>query len=134
MQKGGAGGDGEGDLKNWSQRPQRVPSCQFQAASAHQAIIKNTWHEKPKDWLLCRITGRSCHKYIFCHDKHVFVATKHVFCHDKSMLLLYLPRQTKFCCDKSFVVTFFCGGKKYLSQQTFCHNRHNSVTTKLLSR
>ena len=42
-----AGGDVE-DLKNWSQRPQRALSCQLQAASAHQAITKNNWHEKPK--------------------------------------------------------------------------------------
>ena len=32
------------------------------------------------------IIGGSCHKYNFCRDKHVFVATKHVFSHDKSML------------------------------------------------
>ena len=38
------------------------------------------------------IIGTSCHKYHFCCDKYVFVATntfvttKHVFCCDKSML------------------------------------------------
>ena len=31
------------------------------------------------------IIGESCHKYHFCRDKRVFVATKNVFCHDKNM-------------------------------------------------
>ena len=44
------------------------------------------------------IIGRSCHKYNFCHDKHVFVASKRVslpwqkFCHDKIMFVV-----TKLC-------------------------------------
>ena len=37
----------------------------------------------------------------------MFVATKHVFYHDKSMLVAanVLSRQTRVCCEKSFVGT-----------------------------
>ena len=77
------------------------------------------------------ITGRSCHKYHFCHDK-CFV-TKDIFC-DKGHLL---PRQN-FCCVKiMFAVT------KYLSclswqayflswQKMFSHNKHVFVMTKII--
>ena len=41
------------------------------------------------------IIGGSCHKYHFCLDKQLFVATKHVF----------LPRQKYACHDKRFVAT-----------------------------
>ena len=72
------------------------------------------------------IIGGSCHKYHFCRDKYVFVATKHVFCRDKSMLVatkllspqtrvcrhifatifLYFCRdKRRVCCDKTFVAT-----------------------------
>ena len=34
------------------------------------------------------IIGGSYHKYHFCRDKHVFIATKHVLCRDKSILIL----------------------------------------------
>ena len=37
--------------------------------------------------VLQTIIGGSCHKYDFCRDKHVFVATKDVFCRDKSMIV-----------------------------------------------
>ena len=53
------------------------------------------------------IIGGNCHKYNFCRDKHLFVATKHVFCSDK------------FCRGKhAFVLTSFCLDK-LLSRQTF---------------
>ena len=50
------------------------------------------------------IIGGSCHKYNFCRDKHVLVATKQVFCRDKSMLAATkrLPRKKYVCRDKIF--------------------------------
>ena len=81
----------------------------------------------------------------FCHDKHVFVATKHIFCHDKSMLLhtfvatkvlslqifvatniiltrqAHLSWQTRFCRDKTHLLSqqkYACRDKKKLSRQT----------------
>ena len=55
--------------------------------------------------------SRSCHKYHFCCDKHVFVVTKHVFCCDKSMLA---ATKDVFCRNK--LVT--C-----LSWQNVCHDK-----------
>jgi len=40
--------------------------------------------------IMMSITGKSRHKYHFCHFKNVFVMTKDVFCHDKHV----------FCRDK----------------------------------
>ena len=72
------------------------------------------------------IIGQSCHKYHFCHDKYVFVATKHVFCRNKSMLAATkrLSRQNYVCRDKI-----------YLSQQAkdvFSRNKHVFVVTKVI--
>ena len=62
------------------------------------------------------ITGESCHKYDFCHDKHVFVMTKHVFCCDKHIFVVtkvhkhnfvatdFLLRQAYICRDKQLVL------------------------------
>ena len=47
---------------------------------------------KQSEYKVGNITGGSCHKYHFCHDKRVFVLTKHVFCHDKRILAV-----TNFC-------------------------------------
>ena len=48
------------------------------------------------------IIGRSCHKYNFCRDKHVFVATKVLsrqkFCRDKHT---FVVTKDMFCCDKN---------------------------------
>ena len=68
-------------------------------------------HFWQNDRFFLTIIGGSCHKYHFCREKHVSVATKHLFCRDKSMLVAtnLLSRQKYFCLDK------------YLSQQTqFC--------------
>ena len=48
------------------------------------------------------ISSGSCHKYHFCRDTHVFVATKRVFCRDKSRLAAanVLSRQ--------FLLLFLC--------------------------
>ena len=43
------------------------------------------------------IIGGSCHKYHFCRDKRLFVATKDVFCRDKSKLVA----TNVFCRDKN---------------------------------
>ena len=117
VQKGGAGGDGEGDVKNWSQRPQRVPSCQFQVnvqkggaggdgegdvknwsrdhrgfraarSKPHQPIIKKNWHEKPQDWLPCCVIGRSCRKHHLCH-----------------VIIHVLSPVTRVCCDKTCLLS-----------------------------
>ena len=56
------------------------------------------------DRILKSIIGRSCHKYHFCCDKHVFVTTN-------------------ICCDRSFVKT-----------NIFCCDKHNFVMTKVWSR
>ena len=72
-----------------------------------------------KRQLLSPITGRSCHKYHFCHAK-TFVMT--------NMCLL---QQTHVCYDKtrSFVTTKVC-----LSRQTrVCRGKHNFVTTKVMA-
>ena len=91
------------------------------------------------------ITVRSCHKYHFCHDKHVFVATNMTFAATKMCLL----RQT-FCHDKMmfdrqniFVPTkYFCRNKRQvfvMTKDVFCHNKrvcHNKskiVATKLVA-
>ena len=66
-----------------------------------------TYSKLKSQLLLYCIIGGNCHKYYFCHDKHVFVVTKHVFCCDKSMLV--------------FVVT-----------KIFCHDKHNFVMTSIL--
>ena len=60
----------------------------------------------------------------FCHNRHVFVSTKHIFCCDKSMLVTTKPlsRQSYFCCNKT------CHDK-YLSWQTFSHNKLTFVMT-----
>ena len=93
--------------------------------------------------ILKSITGGSCHKHHFCHDKHVFVVTKHVFCHDKSMLAAtkLLSQQNYICCDhfccccdKNFVMTSillswqktcFVVTKVSLSQQNYvCRDKY----------
>ena len=51
----------------------------------------------------------------FCRDKHVLVVTKHILSWQKYAF-------ASFCHDKSFVTT------------NICSNKHNFVTTKLLSR
>ena len=53
------------------------------------------WFER----VLCN-TGRSLHKYHFCHDKHVFVVTKHVFCRNKK----YAYRDKSFNATKLILV------------------------------
>ena len=59
------------------------------------------------------VIGGSFHKYRFCRNKHVLVATKHVFCHDKRMLVVtkVLSRQTCACRDKAFVKLVFVATK-----------------------
>ena len=42
--------------------------------------------------IMMSITGKSHHKYHFCHDIHVFVMTKDVFCYDKHVFVV-----TKLC-------------------------------------
>ena len=53
---------------------------------------------------------RELHKYYFCRDKYVFVATKDVFCRGKSMLV--------FCRDKKIFGAAKHLSRKYLSLQT----------------
>ena len=89
----------------------------------------------------CRhITGRSCCKYHFCHDKRFAMTNKHTkgllrqayFCHNKRHLLL---RQTCVCHNKSKIVaTKLCCDKiKYFSQQTFCCDKNMFVAIQVLS-
>ena len=62
------------------------------------------------------IIGGSCHKYHFCHDKHIFVMKNTCLSQQK----------TCFVVINMFVTTKVC-----LSQQNFCHNK-NFVTTSIL--
>ena len=62
--------------------------------------------------------GRSCHKYHFCHDKHV----THL-----------LSQQRYVCCEKTFVATKAClSQQNILVKSNIRHNKHVSVTTKVL--
>ena len=72
------------------------------------------------------IIGRSCHKYHFCHDKHVFVMSNMCFVMTNMFVAtkVWLLRQ-KFCCDK---IVFH---NKYLLQQIFCHDKHTFVVTRV---
>ena len=84
------------------------------------------------------ITGRSCHKYHFCHDKHMFVTTNMCssqqntsfvttkVCLSRKLLL----RQNYVCRDKYLswqqILTkdVFCQDKHvFLSQQNFCQDK-----------
>ena len=74
------------------------------------------------------ITGRSWHKYLFCHDKHMLVMSKHVFCCDKSMLVMTEDFvTTNICCNKHFVATsillswqkYACHKKTFVSWQNY---------------
>ena len=77
--------------------------------------MKHTW----------TIIGESCHKYRFCRNKHVFIATnmfvvtKRVFCHNKNMLVT-----TNICHDKRFVAHII------LLQERFGRGKHTFVATK----
>ena len=96
------------------------------------------------------ISGGSCHKYPFCHNKS-FVATNMCLlrqtcvCRNKTLLSL---QQKYACCDKTFVMTntclswqifvttkIFCRGKHtfVVTKDVFCHDKHISVTTKLVA-
>ena len=79
------------------------------------------------------LLGGSCHKYHFCHDKHVVVTTKHVFCRDKSMLVVtqLFVATNKCLLRQLFVVTKVLSRQKYyvstniiLSRQAyFCRDK-----------
>ena len=86
--------------------------------------------------ILKSTTGGSCHKYTFCHNKHVFVVTKHIFCHDKSMLAAtkLLSQQNSVCCDNIFLLQQdFCDDKHtfVMTKDVFCRDKSKLVTTKL---
>ena len=97
------------------------------------------------------ITGSSCHKYNFCHDKsmlviimfiltklllqqifvvclswqkwylHYFVTTKAMFCHDKHMFVFVTTKM---------ILALFCHNKsQVLSWQTHVHICHNKNDT-----
>ena len=63
--------------------------------------------------------------FIFCRDKHVFVATKDVLSRrDKSKQINVLLRQKYVCCDKSFVAAaYFCRDKR----RVFCRQKRMLV-------
>ena len=102
------------------------------------------------------ITGGSCHKYHFCHDKS-FVMIKHIFCCNNSMLVAtkvclswqnilvmtnnfvvteVLSRQAYFCCYKHmFVVTkdVFCRNKtSFLSRRKYAYCSKTFIATKTI--
>ena len=88
----------------------------------------------------CPITGGSCHKYHFCRDKHVFIATKHaVFVATK----LYLSRQIIFVSTNpltlshTFVATkdVFYRDKIVLSRQAyFCRDKRRVLSSQNVCR
>jgi len=71
----------------------------------------------------------------FCHDKHIFVATKDVYDWRELPQSIILSRQT-FCHTKhTFIVTkdvfcYLC--KLCLSQQNVCHDKHVFVATNII--
>ena len=73
-------------------------------------------------WELPQLLFLSWQKFWkFCHDKHVFVATKHVFCRDKSMLIMteLLLWQTHVCHAKYLSCQMICQDKNILSRQNY---------------
>ena len=91
----------------------------------------NWLHEGDWWWWQCTIIGGSCHKFVFCRDKHLFFMTKQVFCCDKSMpdATKVLSWQKYFSLNKPFVMANICRDKnnsvtKLLLQQAyFCCNK-----------
>ena len=81
------------------------------------------------------VNDGSCHKYNFCRDKHVFVATKdacykNYVCHDNFMFVA-----TKLSSRQIFVATniilsrqtYFCRDKRVLSWQTrVCRGKNDT--------
>ena len=61
------------------------------------------------------VIGGSCHKYHFCRDKIMFVATS-----------ILLSRQTRVCRDKSKLVAT----NVIVWRQKFCGSKHTFVPTK----
>ena len=82
------------------------------------------WQELPQVSFLLRqvLLRQTCVSW-----QNVFVMTKHVFCGDKTVVVTNL-----FLWWQTFVVT----NTSLLQQNTkiFCHDKHNFVATKVLSR
>ena len=77
------------------------------------------------------IIGRSCHKYHFCHNKHVFVVTKHLF----GVTKVCLSRKTLLWCDKNMFVATNLLSRQIFIRTNMCLSRqkwylHNFVATK----
>ena len=80
-----------------------------------------------------------------CCNKHVFVTTEQFFvvakllsqqndvCHDKCSSQQKFCREKNVCCDKGFVVTYFCHSKRCVLSRQIRVLLH-PVATKLLSR
>ena len=90
--------------------------------------------------IIAGIIGRSGHKYHFCHD-NFFVATSLLLsqqtrvCSNKRRHLF----TTKVCLLRQISVTMntntsICCEKSYVIIKIFCHDKHNFVATKVLSR
>ena len=94
----------------WSWWP--AESCTHPLKPAADRSLLLTLRQCIKNTQLYLTIGGSCHKYHFCHNKHVIVATKQVFCHDK----VWLPRQN-FCRNKiMFVMTkYFWHDKSFVT-------------------
>ena len=127
---------------------QKCHNIEFYNLNSITLILKNSIIRSI--WTYLTITGGSCHKYHFCHDKFFvvtstcllrentsFVRTKvslpgQNVCQQKIMFVMtkYCCRNKvntclswqKFCCDKhTFVKT----------KDVFCHDKHVSVATKV---
>ena len=81
--------------------------------------------------MLPLITGRSCIKYDFCHNKHMFVTTK-VCLSQKKKQKKKTSVMTKVCLlrQKCFVTTNMCLSQN-VATKMFCHDKHVFVTKPL---
>ena len=82
------------------------------------------------------VIGGNCHKYNFCCDKHLFVATNMCLSHQNTFFFVTnVVLQQKFCRNKHILSgQNFCHYKYLARQMEFCHSKSFVTTSLLLSR
>ena len=80
--------------------------------------------------------GGSCHKYNFCRDKDVFVATNMCLSRQTLWVVLrqtrLLSRQKRAGLDKTFVAIKLCLHTFVATKHVFCRDEHVFVATKMI--